>query len=1109
MFPAPTSSFLAAAAKHFTPDSFANPKRLMPVRRPEDWLSFQPSSAGGRGEFASFRNSQQFLTVQQQFLDRIEQCKAFADQHFSALDADEVLTGLGTFAERLTRSEGMQHFGDSLEPLYGLGKRHFDNFCTRLAQDSVDLEDRKTALRELASELRACGNVCPALHEAALRLNSEPAGLHGEFHEVLVARIDALLQETISHPPSDAPDALRPQAAWAKWLQSNEKHVVQRLKLELGLPVGPVDGALRQRGDLITGDLLISAHRVLRYGLHPVGLAKDLAERYMTRLREAAHPGQTLTRRDLSELLRFILQAQARLNATYGPIPLEHLVREDAQTGRIFWQEDLSLLTQDLLKVLAKRGLIVEQHKKRLQMDYDDEACWEISHIHRQLFIVEEHRQGRSTGEAVPPKVAHVLSMKKNWQGAAPPATLIESVIRASLPRELMSLPPQWLTDTGLCSTFCRFMDDDSMRGWIQRHRPISQEGVRLLLPVLTRAGMHKALTELMQGRQETAARDWLQWGGGPALLARLVGVESTMGRLMRTDPSPEVERVWIDKIANAMPALSAAETQEMFTLKERGLVEQVAKVGQASSLRHVLWLLTLAATYDRVSAPMLQTLLAIPVQGLMGQGKQDMLEVHADAVLNLIQQGLLPVHHLPELMEGTWAPGFGCRGALQTGRFDMVDWFHERVRLHHSKGHLTHEQAAALLRSTPKDCDSGAVMAMADGHAQALYRQLSQLQHAVSACLLPREELPELLALKDLQGMPGLETMLTEPKAAACLDRWTLSLKEATNRTHLTPEELFTLLAAHDANGQPLLARLIARKDGLERAKVWLQTLQAMSGFLAPGGVVRLLEANTHPAQAPGSLLFTHMKEQGDTSAITSLIHLYGVAHQQKLLSDDELARLLVLREVGGEAVAQRLLESRKGPNGKHGPGTPLHAYLRGVLELGKQGRLQALPVLKLLHAMAWYHLTPMAAQRAEAFRTVLGGLLDTSLSSTSDGRIHANWWGYQLMKADVSIGMGVRAALGRHPMEALLLILDPLMKQAKTEKLHHAPVDVQLQQAWIQLRGSPPAWVTPPRPHRWGTPASADPRPHAVARPTPASVESPPPAPPRSPPRPAPRRP
>ncbi|ALV05803.1 hypothetical protein [Roseateles depolymerans] len=1109
MFPSPSVSFLAAVPKLFTPDSFKDPKRLMPQRPREDWVSFQPLDSAGRGNFASFRNSPQFLAVQQQFLERIEQCKAFAEKHFTLQEADVVLTGLDTFAERLTRADGVQHFGDSLEPLYGLGKRHFDSFCTRLAQDSADLEDRKTALRELASELRACGNVCPALHEAALRLNSDPAGLRGEFHEVLVARIDALLQETISHPPTDAPVPLRSRAAWAEWLRAHEKHVIQRLKLELGLPVGPVDGALSTRTDLITGELLTSAHSVLRHRLHPVALAGDLAERYMTRLREATHPGQSLTRRDLSLMMPFIRQEHARVNATYGPIPLEHLVREDAQTRHIFWQEDLSLLTRDLLTVLAQKGLIVEQPNKPLQMGYDDDASWEISHINWQLFIVKEQRQGHSTRQAVPPKVAHVLSMQKHGRGDAPPSALTESVIRANLPRDLMSLPPHWLTDTGLCTTFCRSMDDDSMRDWIARHRPIGQERVRLLLPVLTRAGMHKALTQLMQSPEGARAHDWFHWGGGPALLARVVGVERTMGRLMRTDASPDVERVWVGKIEDALPALSEVETKQLFTLGERGLVEEVAKVGRVSSLTHVLWLLRVAATFGRVSGKTLQTLVTIPMQPLMGECKVDMLEAHADAVMEMVQRGLLPANSLPVLMEGALAPGYGCRGALESGQFETVNWFHRRVRLHHSHGHLTDEQAAALVRSVPQDCDSGAVMALRNGHAQALYEQMGQLQYAVSTGMLAKEEMPDLLAFRDMEGMPGFEIMLTEPKAGACLDRWTLSLKEATFRTHLTPEELLTLLAAYDAAGQPLLARLIAGKDGLARAKAWLQTIGALSGSLPPGGVVRLLEATANPAQAPRSLLFSTMKEQGDTSAITSLIHLYGVAHQQKLLSDDELARLLVLREVGGEAVAKRLLASRKGPNGKPGPATPLHAYLLGVLELGQQGRLQGLPVLKLLHALARYRLTPMAAHRAEAFRTVLEGLLDTSLSSTSDGRIHANWWGYQLMEADVGVGMGVRAALGRHPTEALLLILEPLMKQAKTEKLHHGPVDAQLQQAWIHVSGSAPTWATPPTPRPRGTPPSAYPRPHAVARPTPASGELPPPVPHRLPPRTAPRRP
>lgn len=1121
MFQTPSSHFLAAVPTFFTQASFENPKRLVLPRPREDWLSFPTLGRAGSGDFARFRHSPQFQAVQQQFLERIEQCKAFAQEHFTYPEADLVLTGLDTFAQRLTLSDGMAHFRDSLEPLYGLGKRHFDSFCTRLAQDSADLEDRKNALRELASQLRECGNVCPALHEAALRLNSDPAGLHGEFHDVLMARIDALLQEAVSHPPTDAPPHLRSQTRWAQWLQSHEMHVVQRLKLALDLPVGPLDDAIRTRADLITGDMLVHAHCVLRHCLHPVALAEDLAERYMTRLKEEAHPGQRLRRQDLSQLMPFIRQAHAKLSATYGNIPLQHLVMEDAQTRQTFWQEDLSRVTRDLLKALAQKGLIVEQRKSFLQSGYDDHASWEVSHINWQLFIVKEYRQGSSTRQAVPPTVAHVLSIRKHWRGHTPPAALIEAVIRGNRPKDLMQVAPSWLTDTEICATFCRAMDDDGMRNWIARHQPIGQTQVRLLLPVLTRAGLHKALAQLMQGAEGASAQDWFNWGGGRALLARVVGVERTMGLLMYTAPSPEVERLWIDILQQALPALSDAETQDMFRLGERSLVEEVAKVGRLASLRHVMALLSAAATVGRVSGTTLQALAAIPMQSLMNSAKLDVLEAHGDALMDLANKGLLPAGSLPTLMEGAWAKDFGCSGALQAGQVETVDWFHRRVRLHHSAGHLTDEQAATLLRSSPQVCDSGAVLALANGHAQALYAQMSQLQHAVSVGMLPREELPDLLAFRDMQGTPGFEIMLTDPKAGACLDRWTLALKEAKRCTHLTPEQLSTLLAAYDSTGQPLLARLIARQDGLERAKTWLQPIKALSGSLPPGGVVRLLEGHSDPAKPPRSLLFTQMLKPGDPGPVTTLIELYGVAHQQALLSDDELARLLVLRQPEGEAKVEALLA----PGNK--AGTSLRAYLVGLLHLGKHGRLMGHPLLRLLHGIATFHLSSVGKERDGAFRAVLEGLLDTSLSNVAQGRIPAAWWCRALLKAPRD------AALNWSRTENILsamMIMEPLMTEALTQRLLHGPLEAALQVQWTRLRASAGTRTAAPTATDTGTARTSDtatpskhtpskhtppkptppqPRPRlsrmaaglsaAQARPTPLTERTPPPVPPR----------
>lgn len=401
MFKCSLTTFPEETTDLFTQAAFSPPPALAAPLQPQHWISYPGPPSGQPDAFAAFRASPSFQTVRAQFFERIAQCEAFGNAHCSTREAFAITDGFDTFARDLADSDSPTYFNRWLERLYGEGKRDFDRFCLRLAQDDIDLHRRKTVLRELASELSTCRASGAAFMDAARGLDQSPGGLHGEFHEVLMQHIHEHLRQFACRVAARESSSAGQTGESGDTVQdpdpldTMEVHVINRLKVELGLPGhdphDPVAAAFR----LVSPDQVDECLASMRAQLRPVVLARHLAERYRDQLREALPAALQAPEIDLGDHLPLVRSTVHQLNATYGTVPLHHLLEADDNGSHTRWQTDLSLLTHDLLQALERQGLIVPQPPAPLVQGQHDGRDWDLMHVDWRLFLVGEQPGGR------------------------------------------------------------------------------------------------------------------------------------------------------------------------------------------------------------------------------------------------------------------------------------------------------------------------------------------------------------------------------------------------------------------------------------------------------------------------------------------------------------------------------------------------------------------------------------------------------------------------------------------------------------------------------------------------------------------------------------------
>lgn len=1043
--PSQPSPFLTDVPHFYTTTTFEPPPRLEAPSLPQDWVSFNALEGPGHEGFDTFRKTPLFQLAKQQFLDRIAQCEQFAHEHCTREERSSILDGLTTFRNHLLDGGGDPFFGSTLGQLYGSGKRHFDNFCLRLQQD-IDLHQRKTALRELASELYNCRSTGPAFHDAAMSLDRAPGGLHGEFHALLMQRIDALLREVVNRPIRGVQQTPENVAKRLNDLRRMEVHMVNRLKLELDLPnVGALDHFVGATS-LIETYQIDEAKDLLKAELRPVLLASELAERYRAQLRNKLPPEALADNARLSDHMAAIEQAQRAVNATFGPVSLHRLLTLDDETGECQWQEDLSLLAHDLLEALATQNLIVAQPCSSVLRDRSVDGIWDLMQVDWRLFLVEQRPTLTAAPDRIPVRMQHALKFMAQVPMKAPPAALTAAVL-ADTPENLRQMPLAWLTSEANLTRFCRSLGDKQVQTLIGRERPLDHPSLSTLLPTLTDLGMWRSLATVLT-QTGHSSECLVQLGGGPALLPRAL-----------TQPSDQTRKLWLDAFGHALPKMSGDAVKAWFELPT-GRIRRALSNASGATILSYLKLVEAAHKKLGFQVWKLDDLLRLDLQEMMKRGSTETLSAYADRLVALHLQGTLRVESLFTLLDG--AERKGCSGALESGHKEVVEWYDQLVLKLHDQNVFQGNRVSLLLACTPAGQDSGALKAIRNGHAAALSAHFTQLQSAFEKQVFFPEEIAELLACRDANGRAGLFTMLEQSGLQPCLKPWRLAITEFAKTQRLPEHAVMGLLAPRTADGRHLLLNLFDGAGGLQRGKAWLAEaiLLKESGVLADHALTSLLDGYPRaPDNWDSSLLLDLMQSRESPEGIKQLLALFGFAHKRNKLSDGDLAQLLIPIQ-GVESQRNIHTLEQLGTLTAH-----LGATLEGLLTLGNDGRLDGAPLLTLLHAIARLNVSSVSGPAASDIKRLIERLLATELATFDQRRIQGQLWGELLLNHDEP-----RAATAdsREDAAAILNLLHSAVTTAEKRRMMATTEMAQYLREIRQLQnqhGQPPKPLPTPR--------------------------------------------
>ncbi|MBB3197055.1 hypothetical protein [Roseateles terrae] len=1032
MFKASGSPFLSEVAHFYTDQSFQLPPQLAPPVPPKAWVSYHPMDADGPASFREFRASPAFGQALQQFLDRIADCEAFTRTHFSPREASVMLEYFHTFRTRLTDGNGEPHFGDALPQLYSRGKLHFDRFCLRLAQDDLDLPQRKTVLRELAFHLRACRAQGPAFEEAARRLDRKPGGLQGEFHELLMMHTDALLREVINRPapglvlsPAQAQDRLQ-------HLHSMEVHMVNRLRLELGLPGGDRNDRFVLADSLVTPSQIEASRRLLHQQLRPAALARELAGRYMEQLREMLPVALRAPDADLSEHTGEIDRAQQRMEATFGKVALDHLLEYDIKTERTGWLQDLSLVAYDLLGSLERQGLIVPQPRGSLMRGSTGNAYWELMQVDWRLFLTEEYERLDGPRRQTAVQLSHALGWLDQMPAMNPVPALVDAVLASSRKEDLLYLPRTWLMDESRCAAFCRRLGEDTLVQWLERNPDLSDRLRGQMLRVITDLGLQAALLTVTTPAPHCDAAACVRLAGGGDVLVKAMN---------RQDGDMAIR--WFAVFQAAIPLLKEAEALRLFCTGTPGLVGQTLRNGHGGHVRQVLRLLALAVDQRKIHPGQLPALLKSPVQDIMAAGHVDRLVSLGEGLQVLAKGGHLQNRLLCQALAGPdWQRG--CSGAMVGGHPHVVRWFHEQVRVLLDGGSINRDQAARLLMSHPRGEPSAGMLAIEGKHAEALAVHLSGLLEAVSAGIVPAPELRDLLACRGAAGEPGLAVMTKGEKPHPCTQAWRTAVVEANERHLLMPWEVGGLVSAHDPQGLPLLRQLVRTWFSENRSWLWLGLVKDLFHAKALPAPFPVLEAvGGRSLEPPETLLFRLMTDTSDLSAVWLLMKLYGEARREQMIEASDLALLLL-----GLSKGEREVPALTSALGELQSGQ-VTIYLRGLILLAQQGLISADQLFHLFDGYGRGDRSPLGAAIDKKWAEGVEHLLDATLKAARQQLITGDQWSQLLRSAPASRSWTVILNCRCERIQALI---HSAIKEADTAGLLQGEAGAELMHAWRQ---------------------------------------------------------
>ncbi|WAC72913.1 hypothetical protein OU995_25940 [Roseateles sp. SL47] len=751
--------------------------------------------------------------------------------------------------------------------------------------------------------------------------------------------------------------------------------------------------------------------------------------------------------RDLGNFMPAINDAHTRLGATFGPIPLNHLLTEDPDTGQIHWCKDLSLVALDLMESLTRQGLLVRRTPQRLMGGQSADSEWELQHLDWRLFVVMERVPPQRDFSPTSVRLHHALAWNQLKPSEPVRPAITTAVIANESPETLMTLPVTWLQQEQQVLPLLNQLGPAQTLEWLRPQLPLDNSVLKLLLPPLTDWGMHEVLAQVVESAPQKTARAWVLLAGGPGILRRAV-----------LQASIATQQFWINMVRNALPTLFHFEMPSIFTQPNgRTLIGAALLAGNEGTLRALLKLFSDCCETFPDRSQRWRGFLEVPVQDAMRAGSLQTLKVFAQEMVDMADWGRLSAGQLQPLLEGP-VYGSGCAGALSAGHTDGVEWFHDLIGELGRRGLLSPSQIEAMVCSKPEEGNSGAMEAIVHVHANALRAHLMQLLNHAKAERLSSYRLTEALACRSHLGATGLGTMIERHDEDTCRRVWIECVMQARVEDLIDTRSLVDLLSARPASGVPFIRRLIKSPvDEEARTNVWLDILAAFHSrqLLNQNEVMELLEARGRPRGSEAlPMMVCALNTWAKPFAVESCIKLAFNAYQRGLISQAHLGPLINPPDSRDHSQAPALITAVKS-----GRLAEVEQYLD---TLRAQAETAALPkeVLRdLLDGRTRPGHSALATAVAEKNTAMVELLLNASKDAVSRKLIDPEQWCELLWEPEGITGPV--QAYTEAPSPAVYNLLRAAASHAQRHQWLEGPAG---QQMWVELMALPYPHLPPP---------------------------------------------
>ncbi|WP_157660728.1 hypothetical protein, partial [Burkholderia ubonensis] len=432
--------------------SIDNNEPAAAVNQSEPAMIYQPNVHGTVEQFEISHDFRQFASEMRETLGNF--CE-FVGQHCPR-DAEVMQSTLRKFEDRLLNLEVL-YYSNSRVAFYAEGKRTFDLLHRLIKNDSIPLDLRVSAVRNVIGELGVCGpGMIPKLVNEVNRLCNGNAGLLATSwqckHDMLEQQIQSYIQVNRHCAPGYE---IHEYVAFTNYASD-------RLGLETREdPFAPRDVSLTQ---------LEECAKQVEDSINPSSLALALAERYHETYIDRLCQETQLTREELISGTAYdeviLLMADRVVNElarAYGSDTVRHrspsVLAFDDDSGEIRVPTGLTLLARDILRAQVTAGYVEPQSQYtegelligwtqpgaafQAQIRHSDETLvWGTVGGQAERLTVEHLTH-------VPPEFLNKLQQDQPKLAAL----LARTVINHEPADTLSTLPPLWLQPE-LCASF-------------------------------------------------------------------------------------------------------------------------------------------------------------------------------------------------------------------------------------------------------------------------------------------------------------------------------------------------------------------------------------------------------------------------------------------------------------------------------------------------------------------------------------------------------------------------------------------------------------------------------------------------------------------------------